>query len=240
MGGGGSRGGSSCTHTYYEPDKVKAAQIEADAKIKVAKMEQENIELKRDAMKELLEMNAKLYGLTLEAQFRGFQKTSQALLELTKELNIISEQRFIAIESVNMGLVSKINDYYKELNKDINEETQTFMEEKLPKLLETMEKFDKDTDAYKIYQKQIDNMSTIVVENLSTNTKRISQQQNKLIESTLKSKEDLNQNINQLVEGRIKNIELQLQQSKEELTSQTKQINQKINLAIEESKENNN
>ena len=83
---GGSSSGSRTTTNYnYEPDKVKIAQIEAEAKIRLAEMETERVELIKQAQKELLRDEAEAKILVEEAKAKGFTVMAQTIIAMQEQ-----------------------------------------------------------------------------------------------------------------------------------------------------------
>ncbi len=79
-----SYGGSSrSTAAYsYEPDKVKAAEIEADTKIKLANMEKERIALMKDAQKEILHLETESKIALEMAKSKGLEAMANTIISM--------------------------------------------------------------------------------------------------------------------------------------------------------------
>lgn len=92
--GGGSKGGSrSVSNTSYEPDKVKASEIESDTKIRLAGMENERIELMKEARLDILQYETECQIALEQAKAQGFTVMAQIIMTLQDKLNEVAEKR---------------------------------------------------------------------------------------------------------------------------------------------------
>lgn len=113
---GGSSSGSRTTTNYnYEPDKVKIAQIEAEAKIRLAEMETERVELIKQAQMELLRDEAEAKILVEEAKAKGFTVMAQTIIAMQEQLSQITNNRIEIIERASLPIIKDIENMYKEL-----------------------------------------------------------------------------------------------------------------------------
>ncbi len=106
--GGSSSSSSTSTQTIYEPDKVRAAEIDKEKAIEIERLKGNNIKLQKEAKIEIIETNARMEALIVEAKVRGFDMAAQILVGMTKELNILGEQRIAMIESASGNAVLQI------------------------------------------------------------------------------------------------------------------------------------
>lgn len=155
---GGSSSGSRTTTNYnYEPDKVKIAQIEAEAKIRLAEMETERVELIKQAQMELLRDEAEAKILVEEAKAKGFTVMAQTIIAMQEQLTQITKNRIEIIERASLPIVKDIENMYKELSDRIVADNYKYNTEKLPNLLSILEKYPEGTTAHKLYSQQIQN-----------------------------------------------------------------------------------
>ncbi len=216
--GGSSGGGSS--YSYHErivrePDKVRVAEIEAQKAVAVEKLKGENILLQKEAMKELIETNARMEELIIVAKVKGFNQITDKLLEMTKELNYLGEQRIKILEIANFDTVKNLNEHYLEFQQQINKDSDNFMLGSAPKLLTILQKFDKDSDQYKMYHDMINRYTTDFLDGQTKLTKEVREQQTKMVDSSIKLKEDITTHINAIVENRVKQLEMSIEANDE-------------------------
>jgi len=211
FGGGGSSRDSSSSTTTYEPDKVRVAEIEASAKIRLAGMEQERIRLYTDSQLELLEFNAKMEAAVIEARIRGEQALQQSMLEIMREVNIIAEQRFKLIETAHFDAIKQIEGYYKDLKNEINQDAEVSIKEKLPALLQILQQFEKGSTEHEIYADDIKQHRSLHFKFIADRVAQLHIRQNQVVQSCITGKEQINSHINLLVETRMEQIGMTLE-----------------------------
>jgi len=208
MGGGSSSSYSYSTSTIYEPDKVEAAKIKATADIKLAQIEQENISLRKAAAIEVMETNVRMTELIVDAEVRGFNQVKESLLDMARELTKLGEYRLKVIESASTDVITSVNRIYYDFQKKINDDTGDFLTNKLPEMLNTMDGFDKDSDAYNIYKNQVDSFASKFTESQSDFIKCTNTNMTKIIDSHHEIKKMIESHIDNVVNERMKHIEL--------------------------------
>lgn len=159
FGGSSSSGGGnrSTSNTTYEPDKVKIAEIERDTKLQLATLETERIEIMKNARIEALEKEYYFKVAYEEAKARGLTCMAQTIIAMQDRLNQITEKRLEIIEKGSLPIIKEIEGFYSELGTKIQADNEDYNVRKLPLLLETMQKFEKGSDAYKMYGEMINN-----------------------------------------------------------------------------------
>ena len=92
--GGGSRSTSNTNTTYnYEPDKVKIAEIEANAQIRLAELDKDRVELIKNSQIELLEFNANCEIAIREANARSLSSMAQSIANFQTQLNEVTDKK---------------------------------------------------------------------------------------------------------------------------------------------------
>jgi hypothetical protein len=186
----GGKSSSSYSETVIrKPDDVKIADINSKKDIKIAELE---IEFKKEAakaQKELIETNGRIIMLMEEARVANLQKTGQALLEFTKQLNILATERIAVLQSNSHHEIIQINMHYKQVICDIYQDQVYFAKEELPTLINTLNSFEKNSDGYKLYLNTIDLISSEFVKSVSERVKSAREQELLLINSNAKLKE---------------------------------------------------
>lgn len=223
---GGSRHSSS-TSTIYEPDKVRVAEIEAQKAVAVEQLKGKNIQLRKEATKELIETNARMEQLIIKAKVEGFGDVQKKLIEMTRELNTLGEQRILMLEAASGTSLEKMNKHYLDFNNRINEDSTHFMSSDVPLMLQQLNKFDKDSASFKMYHDQLNNHISNFISNQNNYIKHIGEQQQKMVDSNIALRENITEHTNLIVENRIKHLELavedetkRLQQMQESTTRQ--------------------
>lgn len=194
------------TYSYnYEPDRVKAAQIEKEKAILIAKLEQDNITLDKNAKIEIIQANANFQLDIMKAKEQGFTKVIASLMEMMKEWNIISEQRIVFLNSCKAETVEKINRQYLTLMNEIDDSSFDFQISKQPQLFRKLEEF-KGTDSYESYHKSIDQYISNFLNEKKELVKSYRVQQEILVRSSLDGIDQINGEITQLVMNRVESL----------------------------------
>lgn len=215
FGGGSSSGDRSVSNTTYEPDKVKVAEIESQTKIRLADMETERIKLSKDVQLEIMEQEYRFKVAYEEAKAIGFNNIATTIVGMQDKLTEIAQKRIAIIENGSLDLVREIEEFYIELKKRIEDDNFKYNEEKLPKLIEVLEKYDENSPSYKLYFKRIEDDMDSQLKSYNKQIEGISERQAKIIDSFLASKEKMleqsSQITNNLIEKfLINNSEFQL------------------------------
>ena len=210
--GGGSSGGGdrSVSNTTYEPDKVRVAEIESETKIRLANMENERIRLSTDAQIEVMEQEYRFKVGLEEAKALGFNNIANTIVGMQEKLTEIAQKRIEIIEKGSLQVVREIEDFYLELNEKIKNDNQKYSEEKLPKLLEILEKYDENSPSYKLYFKRIEDDMDSQLRSYNSQIEGIAIRQEKIVSSFLASKEKMIEQTavitNNLIEKALVNV----------------------------------
>ena len=155
--GGGSSGGGGgySSNTVYEPDKVKVAEIESRTKIRLANMEQERIELMKQAQLDILQYETQCHIALEEAKARGMSVIAQNIVLMQEKLNDVAERRLQIIEKGSLQIVKEIEAFYDEVGDKIQVENDEYNTKKLPALLEILGKYEQGSPEHQIYMQRI-------------------------------------------------------------------------------------
>lgn len=207
--GGGSN--ERTTHSYnYEPDKVKIAeienatrvklaqlknervdlskQIESSTKVKLVHLENERVDLIKQAKIDILQCETQCQMALKEAQARGFQMVAETIMEMQKQLTDMAQKRFLILEKGSMSVIHEVDVMYAQLKDKINRDNDVYNTEKFPKLLEILEKYDKDSPGHALYQKRINDDMVLHMEHMSLQLKTLQERQNRIVDSILEDK----------------------------------------------------
>ncbi|MCD3216277.1 hypothetical protein G8S55_03280 [Clostridium botulinum C] len=196
--GGGSRSTSSTT---YEPDKVKIAEIERETKLRLADMENERIEIMKNAKIEALEKEYYFKVAYEEAKAKGLSYAAQTIINIQNKLDEITEKRLEIIEKGSLNIIKEIEGFYGNLENKIQADNDDYNLRKFPLLLETMQKFEKGSDAYIMYKEKIDKDANAQLQLMIRQIENISKRQSQIIDGFLRSKDKLIEQTGQITYG---------------------------------------
>lgn len=219
--GGSYSTSTSSTVTNYDPDKVE-----------VAKLENERVDLVKNAQRELIEVNARFEVMMIEARCKGFQAMQASMMQMLKEVNYLAEERLALLENGNQEQIQKVESMYAELNKDIN--SNEFMLSSVPQMLEMLGKFPEGSDAYNLYKSGIDREMARAIDFKNEQLKNMEARRKAVIDSVLASKAQMQTHIDTVISKRIKHIEQVMQVNAQLPYNATAQITGGDQLKIEQ------
>ena len=233
--GGSSKGGdnSSLSHnstttsniqTMHEPDKVRVAELE-------------NARMDRavEAQKEIMQMNADIQIVIMEAHQKGFEHSTEVLKEMMLSLNNIAQERLMLIENGHFEVVEKIEKLYMGLEKEIREDNTSFNMDKLPKMLELLQQFPVESSSAELYKKSIDNEIQMNMIFFTKKLTALHERQKLMVESAIDSKKQVSEQSAQIVLERMRFLDRQLENQQNMRIAQSQP--QKINLTATDSKD---
>lgn len=203
-GGGGSRSTSSTT---YEPDKVKVAEIEADTKIRLAGMENDRIELMKQARLEILQYETESQIALEQAKAQGLAAMAQTIIAMQDKLNDVAQKRLLIIEKGSLQVIKDIETFYDELGKKIQEDDDRYNTEKLPELLSILERYKIGTPAHDLYRKRIEEDMALQAKHYTMQLDAISNRQTQIINGFLESKERIIEQTGQITAELLETIQ---------------------------------
>jgi hypothetical protein len=209
--GGGSSGGSRST-TQYEPDKVKVAEIEAETKLKLANKETERIEIMKQARLDILECETQCKLAIEKAKAEGMGLMAQMIVSLQEKLNEVAEKRLQIIENGSMQIVKDIESFYDEIGEKIRSDNDKYNREKLPALLDILQKYEKDTPQYEIYYQQIQDDRKIQQQYFMKQLDAVLVRQNMVTDSFTSDKRILLEQTSQITKGMLDSVQAQMLQ----------------------------
>lgn len=207
--GGGSSGGGSRSTTTYEPDKVKVAEIEADTKIRLANMENDRIELMKQARLDILQFETESQIALEKAKAQGLTVMAQTIITMQDKLNEIAEKRLLIIEKGSLQVIKDIENFYDELGTKIQDDDDRYNTEKLPELLSILEKYEEGTPAHNLYIKRIEEDMALQAKHYTAQLNALSNRQTQIIDGFLASKERIIEQTGQITTGILDTIQKQ-------------------------------
>ena len=228
LGGSSSSGGSgsystspSSTITTYDPDKIE-----------VAKLENERVDLVKNAQLELMEVNARLEAVMIEARCKGFQAMQGAMMQMLKEVNHLAEERLVLLENGSQEQIQKVESMYADLSKDMDNDD--FMFAKVPQMLELANKFPEGSDSRKLYMSGIDREMAKHFEFKTEQLKNLNTRCQIVVASVVASKEKMQHHIDTVIAKRIEHIEQVMQVNSQLPYNTTEQLSVTDTLKIEQ------
>lgn len=212
FGGGGSSGGGSRSTTTYEPDKVKVAEIEADTKIRLAKMETERIEIMKQARLDILESETRSRIALEQAKAQGLGVMAQMIIAMQDKLNEVAEKRLLIIEKGSMQIVREIETFYNEIGDKIQAENDRYNREKLPALLEILQQYEPGTAQHEIYMQQIQDDRRMQQRHYIKQMDAVMNRQNTVISGFISGKEKIIEQTGQITKGMLDSVQAQVMQ----------------------------
>ena len=219
--GGSYSTSSSSTITNYDPDKLE-----------VAKLENERVDLVKNAQLELMEVNARLEAVMIEARCKGFQAMQASMMGMLREVNQLAEERLVLLENGSQEQVQKVEAMYADLSKDMDNDD--FMFAKVPQMLEIASKFPEDSDSRKLYMSGIDREMAKHFDFKTEQLKNLNQRCQIVDASVVASKEKMQQHIDTDISKRIEHIEQVMHVNAQLPYSATAQISGGDQLKIEQ------
>lgn len=209
FGGGGGGGSRSTSSTTYEPDKVKVAEIEADTKIRLAGMENDRIELMKQARLDILQYETESQIALEQAKAQGLAVMAQTIITMQDKLNEVAEKRLLIIEKGSLQVIKDIENFYDELGTKIQEDDDRYNTEKLPELLSILEKYETGTPAHSLYMKRIEEDMAMQSKHITQQLDSLSQRQTQIIDGFLASKECIIEQTGQITARMLETIQKQ-------------------------------
>ena len=206
--GGGSSGGSRSVSTY-EPDKVKIAEIESDTKIRLAHMENDRIELMKQARMDMLQFETESRIALEQAKAQGLTVMAQTILTLQEKLNEVAEKRLLIIEKGSLQIIKDIETFYDELGTKIQEDDDRYNTEKLPELLSILEKYEEGSPSHKIYMKRIEEDMALQAKHYAMQIEAVSRRQSQVIDGFMQSKDRIMDQTGQITAGMLEAVQNQ-------------------------------
>lgn len=208
-GGGSSSSPSSSIHTEYAPDEVRKAEIEAESKRDMAAHEIERLQTER----ELSEFHAQMETMIIAAKVRGHVMLQDKLVEMTKALTQIAQERIVLLEQGHLDVVKEIDKHYAQLGQEIQRDNDAYNLEKMPNLLSMLEQYPEGSTSHNMYGKLVEQDLVRHIDFQTQQFKGVQERRSMMTASAIACRERLEQHINGLVETRMQHLQLALDSS---------------------------
>lgn len=209
-------GGSSSSHSYtsstaYEPDKVKAAQIEAESKIKLANMEKERLEYMKQARLDIIHAETESRIAQEQARAQGFTVIAQAITAMQEKLTETAEKRLMIIEKASLQAVKDAEEFYSELSARIQSDNDKYTMEKLPALLEILAKYDDGSTMQKLYMRKIEEDIAVQAMHCTKQLEGVIVRQERIIDGILSAKERISEQAAQITAHMLESVNAKIE-----------------------------
>ena len=145
----------------------------------------------KNAQLEIMRDKAEAQMAIEEAKARGFSAMAQAITAIQERMTEIAEHRILIIEKGSMQVVREIENFYAELNDKIEDDNSKYNTEKLPELLNILEKYEVGTPAHNLYMKRISDDMTLQIEHHRKQLDSILERQSMIISGLLNTKDKM-------------------------------------------------
>ncbi|MBQ6972331.1 MAG: hypothetical protein IJP86_08285 [Synergistaceae bacterium] len=182
--GGSSHSYTSTTTTTYDPDRVRAAQIDKER----AQIENDCVGLMRQAQLDIIEAQTQSRIAQERARAEGFVRIAEAVGDLQERLNELAAQRIAIIERGTLQAVREAEGFYAELMRTIQEDNDRYTAEKLPALLEVLGRYEAGSPAHTLYFKKIDEDITLQAMHTARQLESVLKRQERMIDGIMTDK----------------------------------------------------
>lgn len=194
---------TSHSTTTYEPDRVRAAEIEAESKIKLAKMEKERLEYIKQAQLDIIEAQTQSRIAQERARAKGFAMISEAIVMMQDKLNEIAEKRITIIERGTLQAVREAENFYAELTAEIKAENDRYTAEKLPMLLEILGRYEAGSSAHDLYVRKIEEDISLQARHMILQLESVAKRQERMIDEIMTAKGKITEQTSEITKGML-------------------------------------
>jgi len=205
-----SHSSTSSSQTLYEPDRVRVAELELSR----TRLDNERAEMMIEGQKEIIELNAQMQGMIIQAHAKGLEHSVAVLKSLMTDMNLMAQQQLTLLENGQMEVVRQIETLYHSFEQEIQKDNDTFQLQQLPAMLEKLSQFPETSTAHQLYAGSIDKQIVLNLDFFDSKLKGVLHRQSLLIESAVASKQFILEHSAQLVSGRMAFLETQLEHQK--------------------------
>ena len=198
-GSSGSRSYSTTT-TTYDPDRVKEAQLDKER----AQIENERIELMKQAQLDIIEAQTQSRIAQENARAEGFVRIAEAVTAMQEKLNELAERRIAIIERGTLQAVREAEGFYSELMRTIQDDNDRYTAEKLPALLEILGRYSEGSSLHTLYMKKIDEDITLQAMHTTRQLESAIKRQERMIDEIMSAKGKITEQTGNITAGIIK------------------------------------
>ncbi|MCK6613895.1 MAG: lecithin retinol acyltransferase family protein [Ignavibacteriaceae bacterium] len=181
--------------TIYEPDKVRVAEIENQAKLMLKKLEHEGITIKKEAQLEVAKALADIEIDIFTAKMNGIKYLETEMQVFAENMGRAIIERHREIDSNLLEQQVPINKYYDDTMEQIYKKREVFIEVTLPKLYTQLKAYSQETIVASLYQSLIEDFQKLFLTEISERVKLVNEQRQYLLKDAINSKNLLKEHL---------------------------------------------
>lgn len=183
--------------TTYDPDRVKAAQLDKER----AQIENERVELMKQAQLDIIEAQKQSRIAQEQAKAEGFVRIAEAVTAMQEKLNELAARRLAIIERGTLQAVREAEEFYAELMRTIQQDNDRYTAEKLPRLLEILGRYEEGSSLHTLYMKKIDEDITLQAQHTARQLESAVKRQERMIDEIMTAKGEINDQTGKITAG---------------------------------------
>ncbi|GMU85143.1 MAG: hypothetical protein AMXMBFR48_03850 [Ignavibacteriales bacterium] len=181
--------------TIYEPDKVRVAEIENQAKLMLKKLDHEGVKIKKDAQVEVARVLADIEKDIFMVKMNGIKYLETEMQVFAENMGRAIIERHREIDSNLLEQQVPINKYYDDTMEQIYKKRDEFIEVTLPKLYTQLEAYSQETIVASLYQSLIKDFQKLFLTEISERVKLVNEQRQFLLKDSINSKNLLKEHL---------------------------------------------
>ena len=193
--------------TTYEPDKVRVAEIEAQAKLMLEKLKGENIKINTQMQKELASHLIEQEKLLMQAKIEGFNNIVDKLASLSNEMILIRIEKMKELEVAQNESEKEIIAYYDEFANRLEEKNRDFEMNHLPNLNKQRDSYEKGNASWNTYNKLINKRLERYFDEMQKEAESFRKQREKRLDSTIRIREIVELQLNEISKKTLELVE---------------------------------
>lgn len=201
-GSSGGGGGSS----QDEKLRKERAKINAENKIKLAQLENEKVEMVKNAQLDIIEAQKQAAILVEEVKAKGFTVVAQSILVMQDRMNELSARRLEIIEKCSMPIVQDIENFYAELGDKIHRDNEEYSAKKLPALLKTLDEFEEGSPSYNLFHERIQQDMNQQCYYMQLQMESVYRRQERVLQSVLDTKKQIVEQTGAIAETMLRDM----------------------------------
>ena len=203
---GSDSGGGGSSSSQDEKLRKERAKINADNKIRLAELENEKVELVKNAQMDIIEAQKQAAILVEEVKAKGFTVVAQSILVLQDRMNELSARRLEIIEKSSMPIVQDIENFYAELSDKIKRDNEEYSAKKLPELLRTLDQFEEGSPSYNLFHERIQQDMSQQCYYMQLQMESVYRRQERVIQGFLNTKQQIVEQTGKIAETMVRDM----------------------------------
>ena len=206
FGSGSSGGGGGSSPSQDEKLRKERAKINAENKIKLAQLENEKVEMVKNAQLDIIEAQKQAAILVEEVKAKGFTVVAQSILVMQDRMNELSARRLEIIEKCSMPIVQDIENFYAELGDKIHRDNEEYSAKKLPALLKTLDEFEEGSPSYNLFHERIQQDMNQQCYYMQLQMESVYRRQERVLQSVLDTKKQIVEQTGAIAETMLRDM----------------------------------